>query len=236
MIRKWLPFLPILLILSFILYFFLTGRYKVLNFELIKSQHVIWEQYVQDHPILSGFCFILIHTISVILIVPASTLLTLIAGFLFPLPLAIAYTCFSETLGAIIFFFIMRTAFFQFLSHRKKAYFIHLRESFYRYEISYLLFLRFSHILPFWVINLLSAVFRVNIYTFIWTTCVGVLPLIIVLAEAGDGLSVFFRSETDFSFSAIFNMQVKLSLLVLALLALLPILLKKYFPHKKISK
>ncbi|QZA59129.1 TVP38/TMEM64 family protein [Candidatus Rhabdochlamydia porcellionis] len=236
MTRKWLPFLPILIILFFVLYFFLTGKYKALDFNLIKSQHVIWEQYVQDYPILSGFCFILIHTISVILIIPASTLLTLIAGFLFPLPLAIAYTCFSETLGAVIFFFIMRTAFFQFLSHRKKAYFIHLRESFYRYEISYLLFLRFSHILPFWLINLLSAVFRVNTYTFIWTTCVGVLPLIIVLAQAGGGLSTFFRNETDFSFAAIFNTQIKLSLLVLALLALLPILLKKCFPHKKALK
>lgn len=232
-IRKWLPFLPVLFILCFVLYFFLTGKYKTLDFNLIKTQHVIWEQYVYNHPALAGLCFILIHTISVILIIPASTLLTLIAGFLFPLPLAVAYTCFAETVGALIFFFIMRTAFFQFLSHRKKEYFIHLRESFYRYEISYLLFLRFSHLLPFWVINLLSAVFRVNVYTFIWTTLIGVVPLSIVLAQAGSGLSTFFRDETDFSFAAIFNTQIKVSLLILALLALLPILLKKYFPHKK---
>lgn len=231
-IRKWLPFLPVSLILCFALYFFLTGKYKELDFNLIKAQHIIWKQYVHNHPALAGICFILVHTISVILIIPASTLLTLIAGFLFPLPLAVAYTCFAETLGAVIFFFIMRTAFFQFLSHRKKEYFIHLRESFYRYEISYLLFLRFSHILPFWVINLLSAVFRVNIYTFIWTTFVGVIPLSIVLAQAGDGLSIFFRDETTFSFSAIFNTQIKVSLFILALLALFPILLKKYFPHK----
>lgn len=232
-IKKWLPFLPVLIILLFVLYFFLTGKYKALDFDLIKAQHIIWEQYVREYPFLSGLCFILIHTISVILIIPVSTILTLIAGFLFPLSLAVAYTCFSETLGAVIFFFIIRTAFFQFITHRKKAFFIHLRESFYRYEISYLLFLRFSHILPFWVINLLSAVFRVNTYTFIWTTFVGVLPLTIVLAQAGAGLSVFFKDETSFSFSAIFNTQIKLSLLILALLALLPILLKKYFPHKQ---
>lgn len=224
--------MPALIILCFVLYFFLTGKYKTLDFNLIKAQHVIWEQYVQDHPFLAGLYFILIHTISVILIIPISTLLTLIAGFLFPLPLAVAYTCFSETFGALIFFFIMRTAFFQFLSHRKKDYFIHLRESFYRYEISYLLFLRFSHILPFWLINLLSAVFRVNTYTFIWTTFVGVLPLTVVLAQAGSGLSTFFRNEPNFSLSAIFNPQIKISLFVLALFALLPILLKKYFPHK----
>jgi uncharacterized membrane protein YdjX (TVP38/TMEM64 family) len=231
-IKKWLPFLPVLFILCFVLYFFATGKYKALDFNLIRTQHVLWEQYVHEHPALAGLCFIVIHTISVILIIPASTLLTLIAGFLFPLPLAVAYTCFAETLGAVIFFFIMRTAFFQFLSHRKKEYFIHLRESFQRYEISYLLFLRFSHLLPFWIINLLSAVFRVNIYTFIWTTLVGVIPLSVVLAQAGDGLSTFFRSENAFSFAAIFNTQIKISLLILALISLLPIVLRKYFPHK----
>lgn len=232
-VRKWLPFLPALIILSFALYFFLTGSYKALDFNFIKAQHVIWEQCVHNYPILSGLCFIFIHTVSVILIIPVSTILILIAGFLFPLSLAVAYTCFSETLGAIVFFFIMRTAFFQFISHKKKAYFLHLRKSFYRYEISYLLFLRFSHILPFWLINLLSAVFRVKTYTFIWTTFVGVLPLTIVLAQVGDSLSIFFRDETNFSFAAIFTTKIKLSLLVLAFLALLPILLKKYFPHKK---
>src|SRR5689334_2443051 len=100
-----------------------------------------------------------IYLVSVVLVIPDSTILTLIAGFLFPLPLAIFYSCIAETIGATIFFLAARLAFMETLG-RRKGYLMHeMQTKFQANQACYLLFFRFSHLLPFWLINLGAGVF-----------------------------------------------------------------------------
>ena len=59
-----------------------------------------------QHPIpfLRPFTFIMLLILSVCFVVPDSIILGVIAGFLFPLPLAILYIISAETLGAWLYF------------------------------------------------------------------------------------------------------------------------------------
>jgi uncharacterized membrane protein YdjX (TVP38/TMEM64 family) len=97
----------------------------------------------------------------------------------------------------------------------------------------YLLFLRLSHLLPFWVINLIAGVFHVRTSTFLWTTFVGVIPLTLVIAVSGSSLSKYFETHTHFSLKDVFTPEIKIMLIALGCIALLPLAYKKFFQKNK---
>jgi uncharacterized membrane protein YdjX (TVP38/TMEM64 family) len=166
-------------------------------------------------------------------VIPDSTILTLISGFLFPLPLAITYCCIAETIGATLFFLAARLAFMETLEKRK-GYLMHgMQTKFQANQVYYLLFLRFSHLLPFWVINLCAGIFRVRTSAFIWTTFIGVMPLTFFMANSGASLSQYFETHTHFTLQGVFTTQVKIGLIFLGCIALLPIAYKKFIKNRK---
>lgn len=226
--RKTIALLPFLMILVFILIFYLSNAYHFFNFQVIQEEHLKWKVLVNEHPLISALYFIGIYIVSVMLVIPDSTILTLVGGFLFPLPLAIFYTCLSETIGATLFFLATRVAFLETLGKRKMPLLDHMKRKFQEDEACYLLFLRFSHLLPFWIINLGAGIFHVRVWTFIWTTLIGVLPLAYFLAEGGASLSKYFETHTHFELKEVFTTQLKISLIALGLIALLPIVYKKF--------
>jgi uncharacterized membrane protein YdjX (TVP38/TMEM64 family) len=225
--RKIIALFPFALILILMLIFYLSGAYSLFNFETLQAKHLIWKTYVQTHPLLSAFYFISVYIVSVLLVIPDSTILALMGGLLFPMPLAIAYVSISETIGGTLFFLAARLAFSETLGKKKKNYFSEMQKKFHRDQICYLLFLRFSHLLPFWVINLGAGIFRVKVWTFIWTTLIGVLPLTYFLVESGSSLSKYFETHTHFVLKEVFSTELKISLIVLGCFALLPIAYKK---------
>lgn len=230
--RRIVGIIPFAMILILIFIFYLSGFYHKFNFEMIKSEHVRWKMFVSMHPWLSAFYFMGIYIISVVLVIPDSTILTLLGGFLFPLPLAIIYSCIAETVGASLFFLATRLAFVETLG-RKKGYLMHdLQMKFQANQTYYLLFLRFSHLLPFWLINLCAGIFRLRTSTFIWTTFIGVVPLTFFIAESGASLSKYFETHTRFTLMEVFTPEVKIALVVLGCIALLPIAYKKFIKNR----
>jgi uncharacterized membrane protein YdjX (TVP38/TMEM64 family) len=231
--RRIVAILPFALILALILIFYLSGLYHKLNFNMIKDEHLKWKVFVDNHPFLSAFYFMGIYIISVVLVIPDSAILTLIGGFLFPLPLAVAYACIAETMGAVLFFLAARIAFAETIGKRK-GYLMHGMETkFQANQVYYLLFFRLSHLLPFWVINLVAGVFRGRSGTFLWTTFVGVIPLTVVLAYSGASLSKYFETHTQFSLKDVFTPEIKIGLIALGCIALLPLAYKKFIEKKK---
>jgi uncharacterized membrane protein YdjX (TVP38/TMEM64 family) len=226
--RRIIALIPFALILALILFVYLSGLYHKLSFTMIKQEHLKWKMFVFDHPFLAALYFIAIYIVSVVLVIPDSTLLTLIGGFLFPLSLAIVYACIAETIGATLFFLAVRLAYVETIE-KKKGYLLHrMQKKFQVHQVYYLLFLRLSHLLPFWLINLGAGVFHVRTSTFIWTTLVGILPLTFFIAESGASLSGYFETHTHFVWRGIFTTQVKIALIVLGCIALLPIAYRKF--------
>ena len=224
--RKYLSLLPFALILIFIIVVYVTGAYHFISFDVIQEEHLKWKSFVLDHPFLSALYYIGIYTLSVVLIIPDSTLLTLVGGFLFPMPLAITYACFSETLGGFLFFLAARLASTQTLGKKNRGFFHKMQRKVQKNQVNYLLFLRFSHLFPFWIINLAAGIFHVRPLLFIWTTLVGVFPLTFVLVEAGESLSKYFETHEHFSLMGVFTPALKLSLIALGVISLLPIVYK----------
>jgi uncharacterized membrane protein YdjX (TVP38/TMEM64 family) len=236
--KKYLAFLPLLLIVvAMILIFFSPLRQKI-NFQTIKDYHDAWKTHAEMYPVLSGLIFTGLLTLSVCLVIPNTILLGILAGFLFPLPLAILYISFSETFGAYLFYEAVGIAFKPRLHKNKKSFFWKLEKKLQANQLSYLLFFRFTHLIPSFLINAAAACFEIRRWVFIWTTFVGIVPLAYVLAQTGSGLGTFLETNDSFSISAIFNSKVKIALFAFGILALLPLLFKftKHHKHWKKAK
>ncbi len=229
-VKRLIPFFVLFLLIVFVYIFNLHQKFTL---DWIRQEEQGLFNFVQAHPILSPLVFVGAYILSVCLIIPDSTILILIGGLVFPFPLAFLYSAFSETIGAIIFFSIFKRLFKTSFFKDKFSYVSRFRKRFRRNEMSYLLFLRFSHIFPFWLTNVTASYFRVSYWTFIWTCFVGILPLTYILTDAGNSLSFLFAQKTDLTISDIFTIQVKISLFALGLLSLIPIVYKKFKKRKK---
>lgn len=229
-IKRLIPFLILLLL---VLVVYITNLHKALSLTQIQEQQLRFASFVHSYPILSPLIFILIYIVSVCLVIPDSTILSLAGGLLFPFPLAVIYIVFAETVGGTIFFAILRQVFGATLIQSERPFLKKLRTRFNEHNISYLMFLRFSHVLPFWLTNVCAAYFNVSYKTFIWTCFVGVIPLTVILVEAGHSLSVLFAKNRFLTLSDIFTTEIKFALLALGLLALAPILCQNLFKKRK---
>lgn len=228
-VKRLIPF-AILIILILIVY--LTNVHHVFSIEWLQKERATLTSYAKEHPFLSAIIYLGIYIASVALVIPDSTILTLLGGIIFPHPEALILAVLSETLGSTIFFAIFFTTFGAPIMQKEHIFISSLRNKFEKNRISYLLFLRISHVIPFWLTNIAAAYFRVKYWTFMWTTFVGVIPITFVIANAGHSLSKAFDENRIMSMSDIFTPQVKLALLILGILSLSPIVLKSYI-HKK---
>lgn len=234
--KKYLAFLPLLLIVAAMLVIYFSPLRQEMSFQTIKDYHQMWKTHAEMHPFSSALIFLGILTFSVCLIIPNTIPLGILAGFLFPLPLAILYISLSETIGAYLFYEAVGIAFVPALHRNKKSLFWKLEKKVQANQVSFLLFFRFTHLIPFFLINTAAACFEIKRWTFLWTAFVGILPISYVLAEAGSGLGIFLDTNESFSLPAIFNTKVEIALFALGIFALFPLLFKMTKHHKHWKK
>lgn len=224
--------LPFAVLIVMILIVYIADLHNVLSIDWLRQEHLHLKEDVAKHPFLSPLIYMGVYVLSVCLVIPDSTILTLLAGFVFPLPLALLYAVASELIGAVVFFQVFSSV-FRLPGLRLDRPFVHkIKKEFRSHPIVYMLFLRVSHIIPFWMTNVVAAYFRVKLWNFTWTTFLGVIPLTYILADAGSSLSKLFAEKTELSVSDIFTVQVKLALIVTGVLFLIPLIYKRFFRRK----
>lgn len=226
--KLWLKrYFPIILIVILMGVVYATGLYRDLSFKNLKAYHSDLLLYVSKHPISAPVIFIMVYIIATALSIPGGIFLSLLGGFLFPVPLSTLYVVIGATIGATLLFLSARSALGERLFQKAGPLLKKMEKGFKENAVSYLLFLRFVPLFPFWLVNLAPAVFNVKLRTFIWTTFVGILPGAYVFTQAGEGLGAIFQSQGGLSLDAIFNLKIKIALIGLGIFALIPIVIKK---------
>jgi len=87
--------------------------------------------------------------------------------------------------------------------------------------INYLLFLRFVPIFPFWVINIVPAFLGVTLFSFTWTTFIGIIPGTLAYTYAGQQLGTLEKV------SDILSPGFISALVVIGIFSLIPVSIKK---------
>jgi uncharacterized membrane protein YdjX (TVP38/TMEM64 family) len=210
--------LALLIIVLFCIFYF-GGFGRVATTDNLLIYKDLLSEFIASN--LSALIFVVVYIVAISLSLPGASILTISGGFLFGL-LGLPLVIISATLGAIINFIAGRYIFgktIQAKYHDKLSSFNNEIES---NGASYLLTLRLLPIFPFFVINLLASVSKIKLSTFAWTTLIGIIPGSAVYWYAGTQLSALDSTKN------IITPNIILAFVLLALLSLVPTLIKKF--------
>jgi len=214
-------FILVLIVFAILLLHFM-GIDKCINFQNFKEHREYLLGYVNSHYLLSILIFILFYIATVISTLPLAGLTTVIGGFLFDVIPATIYCNIAGVIGATISFLIFRYLLGAQIQHKYAAKLESFNKNIKVYGATYLLIMHVVAIIPFFVINTLSALTNISLWTFMWTTSVGIIPGSIVYAYAGRKLGSIN------SFSEILSLEMLSAFLLLGLLGLISLLVQRY--------
>ena len=224
--KKYLRFLPVLIIVILMIIVISFGGLDFFSFENIKKNHDTLKNLLAENKILFPLFFILIYIVSTALSIPGAVFLTILAGFLFGKYLATIYVAIGATIGASILFIAAKTAIKDFFIKKAGKLLNKISIGFQKNATCYMLFLRLIPLFPFWLVNIVPALFKIRFSTFLWTTFFGILPGTFVFAQAGTALESIIKQD-KFELKSIFTFEVNIDLMLLDIFMLLLLIFEK---------
>lgn len=222
-------FLPLILIVLLIGTAWASGLMDMVNLEAVKAQREQLLEMVAAHPVLSVAGFIALYAAAVALSLPIATVLTLLGGFLFGRWLGTAAIVVGATAGATILFLIARSALGNMLREKAGPLYNKIATNMEKNATSYMLFMRFMPLFPFFLVNIVPALFNVRLLPYVLTTFFGIIPGTFVYANVGRELG------TIDSLSDLASPQTLIAFTLLGLFALIPTLYKQFKGRKKVT-
>jgi uncharacterized membrane protein YdjX (TVP38/TMEM64 family) len=183
--------------------------------------------WVSQHPVGSATLFLAAYIATAALSLPQAALLTVAGGLLFGAAAGCALTVTGATIGASILLVVVRSAFGETLGRHRHRIPEQVRIRLERDGFSYLLALRLVPLFPFWIVNLAAAVAGIRLAVFMPATLLGIAPASFVLSSIGAGVGTILAEGRTPDLSVLFAPRILLPLLGLAVLSLLPALLRR---------
>lgn len=196
------------------------GVGKYINLAFIWENKEALQHFIASNYLLSVFLFLLFFIFVVAFAIPISIILNIAAGYFFGVFEAILYTNIGSTVGSLLAFLTFRYLLRDGLKKKYGNALDRFNEKFKEQGANYLLFLQLLPITPFSLITILAGLSDISVWTFLWTTSVGILPGSAIYAFAGSKLA-HVTSVKD-----ILSPSIIIALSLLALLALLPVIIK----------
>jgi len=214
--------LIILLFIGIIIALRVIGIQQYINLSSLKANRVYLQHVVQANYFLAVLIYIAIYIAVVAFLIPIAALCTIAGGFLFGTFWGAVYANVGATTGAIVAFLLVRHSIGKSFQERYKDRLNKFNKSVHEQGVMYLILIHFIAVIPFFVINVLAGLTKISLWTFTWTTSVGIFPGALVYAFAGQQLNTI-KSIRD-----IFSLPLILAFLLLALLAVLPMWIRRY--------
>ena len=166
--------------------------------------------------------FVLCYIVVTGLSLPGAVILTLAGGFLFSSVFGTLLVNLGATSGATLAFLAARYLLRDWVERKFGSRLETLQQGFAQNAFSYLITLRLIPLFPFFAVNLVSGLTRMNVGSYVAATALGIIPGSFVYAYAGRQLG------TINSLKEIASPNVIAAFVLLGLLALVPIGYKKF--------
>jgi uncharacterized membrane protein YdjX (TVP38/TMEM64 family) len=199
--------------------YFDLGRY--LSLEALKANRDQLLAFTEANYPTAIVVYVLAYCTVVGLSLPGGAIMTLAGGFLFGSVLGTLYVNVGATIGATLAFLVARYLLRDWVEQQFGSRLGAIQEGFAQNAFSYLLTLRLIPLFPFFLVNMVSGLTRVNVGTYVAATSLGIVPGSFVFAYAGRQLG------TINSLKEIVSPNVLMAFTLLGLLALVPILYKR---------
>ncbi len=201
-------------------FYFDLGRY--LSLDGLKSNRDHLLAFTEANYTTAVVMFVVAYCAVVGLSLPGGAIMTLAGGFLFGSVLGTLYVNVGATVGATLAFLVARYLLRDWVEQKFGNRLGPIQEGFTKNAFSYLITLRLIPLFPFFLVNMVSGLTRVSVGTYMAATSMGIVPGSFVFAYAGRQLG------TINSLKEIASPNVLMAFTLLGLLALVPILYKKF--------
>lgn len=180
--------LVVLILITFIIFVHSMGLLDWLTFSYVRLHADQIRLIVQQYYYSALFWFEILFVSATVAAVPVTALLTVLAGFLFGIVGGLLCTLVGATLGGIILFFASRYVLYDWVQQRYARQLYVLNQ---QLECSGYWYLLMAQIFPFTptpLINLLAGCMQIRLWTFVWTTILGIMPGSLLYVLAGNYL------------------------------------------------
>ncbi|MDE2385375.1 MAG: TVP38/TMEM64 family protein [Alphaproteobacteria bacterium] len=241
-LKRWLPLvlLGALMALAYGL-----GLQRYLTLQSMAEHQALLQDYVTRNLVLALLAFALIYIVVVALSLPGAAVLSILGGFVFGWALSAPVTVVAATIGAVAVFKIVQTSLGAAVAERAGPFVQRLSRGFEEDAFNYLLFLRLVPAFPFFAVNAVAGLTRMDVRSFALATLIGIIPGSIAFAWLGRGLGSVIEAQRslheacvaakgaaacpfEISASSLITPQLLWAFAILGLVALIPVALKKW--------
>lgn len=230
--RLW----PVAVVLTGLVLAYAFGLHRYLSFQAFLDSREALAATVDAHIVVASITFTAFYALLVAFAFPAASIVTIAGGFLFGWFLGGCLAIVGATIGAAAIFLAARHAFGDLLRQKTGGWLNRFAEGFRNEAFAYLLVLRLTPVLPFWVVNVAPAFFDVGFRTYVTTTFLGIIPGAMVYAFLGSGINAALAhvDTSSVSISDLVTPEMTVAIVGLAVLAILGLVLKKtFFRHRR---
>ncbi len=206
-------------------FYFDVGQY--FSLEALKANRDDLLAYTNANFAVAVILYVAVYILQTGFSLPGGALMTLTGGFLFGSVLGTIFVNIGATTGATLAFLAARYVLRDWVERKFGKRIEPIQAGFAQNAFSYLLTLRLIPAFPFFLVNLVSGLTRIPLGTYVIATSIGIIPGSFVYAFAGRQLGSIN------SLAEIASPPVLLAFTFLGLLALVPILHRKFVERKK---
>jgi uncharacterized membrane protein YdjX (TVP38/TMEM64 family) len=197
-----------------VILFYALGLHHYISWDYLRGHLERLQALTQEHIFLALAVFFLAYVAISALSIPVEVVLTLAAGALFGRWLGTIAVVVPATVGAALAFLSSRYLLHDWVQHRFGPRLAVINRGIEKNGASYLFTIRLVPLIPFFVVNLGMGLTRIRLWTFIWVSFFGMMPVAFLYVNAGTALASIDSPREILSPSVLVS---------LALLALLPV-------------
>ena len=228
---RWWRFAPLAIVLGGLTLGYALGLQRYLSLMFLAESQETLKATVEQNRALSLLFFGAVYALAVAFSFPAASILTVFAGFLFGCVAGGSVVAIAATLGATAIFLAARSAFGEGLTRKVGGKAAKLAAGFEKNAFGYLLSLRLAPVSPFFIVNIAPALFNIPLRTYVAATLLGILPGTFAYAYLGEGIGGVLETARQTgvapSVKELLTPKIQIAFLALALIALLPIMVRK---------
>lgn len=207
-------------LVALFIYFDLSNYFTL---AYLQSQQVAFANYYSAHPILTLLAYGVIYIVVTGLSLPGATIMTLAGGALFGLLWGTIIVSIASTIGATLAFLAARFLFRESLERKFSGQLKLINDGIEKDGGYYLFTLRLVPLFPFFAINLIMGLTKMQATTFFWVSQIGMLAGTLVYVNAGTQLATI-KSLSDITSPFLIGSFV--------LLGIFPLIAKKYVEYR----
>ncbi len=206
--------------LAALVVFFAIDGPHYLSLDAIKHHRDALLAFTQAHYAQALLIAFLAYVTATSLSIPSGTLFALLLGFLFGRWVATALIVVGGTIGTALLFLTVRYLFADAVRDRLGPRTKRIEAGFTRNAFSWMLFLRLTPMVPYFLVNLIPTVTGIRLRTYALATMIGIIPVTFVFTNLGQTLGRIDSTHDLVSPEAL------TALALLAVMALIPVALR----------